>query len=109
MASSLPIQKVVETPRGGDQRSRVNMLAGLEDGKEDLKIKNHFPLADLYSRITERWLELSWELSILTKLRKHSTQSLVSFRFGEVSNRQSLAHYTPGYAANKVSNLVLTD
>lgn len=48
------------------------MLARLEDGKEDLKKTIHFPLADLYSRVTERWLELSWELSIATKLRKHS-------------------------------------
>lgn len=44
MPSSFPIQKVVEMPRGGDQRSRVNMLSGLEDGKEDLKKKITFPL-----------------------------------------------------------------
>lgn len=51
MTSSFPIQKVVGMSRGGDQRSRVNMLARLEDGKKDLKKKIQFPLADIYSRI----------------------------------------------------------
>lgn len=51
MTSSFPIKKVVGMSRGRDQRSGVNMLARLEDGKEDLKKKIHFPLADLYSRI----------------------------------------------------------
>lgn len=44
VASSFPIQKVVGMSRGRDQRSRVNMLARLEDGKEDLKKQFTFPL-----------------------------------------------------------------
>lgn len=58
--------------RGPEKQSKHVIRTWRWEGRSQKK-KNHFPLADLYSRITERWLELSWELSILTKLRKHST------------------------------------